>query len=331
MRTALVTGATGQVGSYTVERLRRDGWTVRALVRDASRAQELSNAGVELAVGNVLDAASLARAALGCDVIFHTAAAVTPSGGWEAFRAPNVDGTRNIIAATERAAARLVHVSSVAVYGSATRYRTDGKTSEDTELAPLAETNYYARSKRESEQLVLDAHAAGRIWATALRPDVIYGRHDRQFVPRIALLLGKVAPIIGGGRSTLAVVHAENVVDGMVRAARTDSAGGRAYNLTNDYDVTVNEFFGYAAVGMNISLRRLPIPLALAKGIEKTYKTLAPLLGSRIKAVSFSAIDFLTRDNPFTSARAKRELGWDPPMRPEQGVTDAFRWWAEHR
>ena len=72
-----------------------------------------------------------------------------------------------------------------------------------------------------SEALVLEAHAAGRIWATAVRPDVIYGKRDRQFVPRIAGLLQRgFAPLIGGGRTTLPIVHAANVADGFEEDAQ---------------------------------------------------------------------------------------------------------------
>ncbi|HET9684562.1 MAG TPA: NAD-dependent epimerase/dehydratase family protein, partial [Gemmatimonadaceae bacterium] len=251
MPTALVTGATGLVGSHVVERLCRDGWRVRALVRDKARASWLETLGVELATGDTLRADSLPPAMRGADVVFHAAAAVTPDGGWEAFRRPNVEGTRNVVDATSAAGARLVHVSSVAVYGAGARYSAEGRTSEETPLAPLGERSYYARSKRESELLVMQAHAEGRLWATAVRPDVVYGARDRQFVPRIAKLLRLgVAPVIGGGRSTLAVVHAANVADGMVRAAMHDDAGGRAYNLANDYDVTVAEFFRLAGEGL---------------------------------------------------------------------------------
>ena len=333
MPSALVTGATGLVGSHVVQRLRKDGWDVRALVRDTARAGALTHARVELATGDILEPVEFARAARGCDVVFHTAAAVTPKGGWEAFRRPNVEGTRNAIAAAGGAKARLVHVSSVAVYGRAGRFRAGNRpTDEDTELPPLPDFAHYARSKRESEQLVLEAHRDGRLWATAVRPDVIYGRDDRQFVPRIARMLQRgVAPLVGGGRSTLAIVHAENVADGMVRAAATDAAGGRAYNLANDYDVTVAEFFRYAGAGMGVRLRELRIPYVVAKGALGIFKRVAPLfVGSRFSAATSSSLDFMSRDNPFSSERARRELGWDPPMRPDIGIPDAFRWWLEH-
>jgi nucleoside-diphosphate-sugar epimerase len=332
--TALVTGATGLVGHHVVERLRRDGWTVRAFVRDAARAGALSRAGVELATGDTLEPSGFERAARHCDVVFHTAAAVTARGGWDAFRQPNVDGTRNAIAAAAAAKARLVHVSSVAVYGAGERYRGEGRlTDEESPLAELAAGAFYARSKRESEALVLDAHAAGRVWATAVRPSVIYGTHDRQFVPRIARLLQRgFVPLVGGGRSTLAVVHAANVADGMVRAAMTDAAGGRAYNLANDYDITVEDFFRLGSVGLGVKMRRVPVPYGLARAGLGMFAAVAPLLfGSRFNAVGAASLDFISRDNPFSSARARRELGWDPPVRHESGVPEAFRWWAEHR
>lgn len=329
MPTALVTGATGLVGSHVVERLRHDGWEVCALVRDAARADWLKHAGIELAVGDTLDASTLPAAVRGRDVVFHTAAAVTSDGGWDAFRRPNVEGTRNVVDATAAAGARLVHVSSVAVYGARARYATGGRTSEDTPLAPLGEHSYYARSKRESEQLVLDAHAQGRLWATAVRPDVVYGERDRQFVPRISRLLRcGVAPVIGGGGSTLAAVHAANVADGMVRAATHEAAGGRAYNLANDFDVTVADFFRLAGEGLGKRLRFVSIPTSAARVVMRVAARVAP---ERLRSSLRQSVDFLTRDNPFTSDLARRELDWNPSVHPEQGVVDAFRWYAESR
>ncbi|MDB4898698.1 MAG: nucleoside-diphosphate-sugar epimerase [Gemmatimonadetes bacterium] len=333
MPTALVTGATGLLGTHLVQRLHRDGWEVRALVRDAARAGALSRAGITLATGDTLEPTGLARAARGCDVVFHAAAAITPRGGWEAFNRPNVDGTRNVIAAAAGAKARLVHVSSVAVYGASERYAGSGaQTTEDAPFGEIPDASFYARSKRDSERLVMEAHDAGRLWAAAVRPSVIYGPHDRQFVPRLARLLRHgVAPLVGGGRTTLSVVHAANVADGMVRVARSDAAGGRAYNLASDHPVTVADYFRLAGEGMEIRLRTLAIPYLVAKAGLGVFQLLAPLIiGPRFNAVTAASLDFLTRDNPFSSDRARRELGWDPPVRHEVGVPDAFRWWMRN-
>jgi nucleoside-diphosphate-sugar epimerase len=333
VRRALVTGATGLVGSHIVERLHADGWSVRALVRDARRARWLEPLGAELFVGDVVDAGALVRAAASCDAIFHCAAAIIPERAeWEAYRATNLDGTRNAIAAARAADARLLHVSSVAVYGGASRYR-DAPTDESVELAPLPETAFYARSKRESEAMVLEAHRRGDIWACAVRPDVVYGKRDRQFVPRIGKVLSRgFFPLLGGGGSTLAIVHAGNVADGAVRAIQTDIAGGKVYNLANDYDVTVRDFVRLAAQGLRRRVKLVPVPMALAKTV---FKLITIVLGVARRGAALSqaggAVAFVSRNNPFSSDRAKRELGWVPPVRPEVGIPEAFRWWAEQR
>ncbi|HVE35724.1 MAG TPA: NAD-dependent epimerase/dehydratase family protein [Gemmatimonadaceae bacterium] len=331
MARALVTGATGLVGSHIAERLIASGWEVRALVRRESRW--LKSIGVEQTIGDVVDGTSFTSAARGCDTIFHNAAAITDSGGWETYRRLNVDGTRAAIDAAESAGARLMHLSSVAVYGPEGRYSSGGKkTNEDSPLAALPEGAYYARSKRESEQLVMEAHASGRIWATAVRPTVIYGRRDRQFVPRAARLLRRgFAPLIGGGTSTLSLVHAGNVADGAILAAESEIAGGRVYNLAHDFDVTVRDCFLLGAKGLGRTLHFVPIPLWLAGAAVGGFKAAMRLFtGGRWSAVSNASIRMLTKDNPFTSERARRELGWSPRVRPEEGIPDAFHWWREH-
>jgi dihydroflavonol-4-reductase len=284
----------------------------------------------------VLDESSFARAALGCHVVFHTAANITARGGWETYRLTNVQGTRNAIAAAERAKARLLQLSSVAVYGPAARYdaaRHGQRTDERTALAPISERQYYARSKRESEDLVLRAHVEGRVWATAVRPTVVYGRRDRQFVPRMAVLIEKaVIPRLHGGRSIMSVVHAENVAAGAVLAATSDIAGGKSYNLANDFDVSVRDFFELAGEGLGRRPRWVPMPLWLARAALRVAKGVTRLAtGGRVNLVARSAIDFISQDNPFSSDRARHELGWNPQMRPEAGVPDAFRWWREQK
>ena len=106
---ALVTGATGMLGSYIAEQLLVDGWEVRALVRSPLRAQALSQVGIELARGSLEDTSSLWKASKQCDVIFHAAAAIGAGGDWESFRRGNVEGTANVVEAAASRGARLVH------------------------------------------------------------------------------------------------------------------------------------------------------------------------------------------------------------------------------
>jgi UDP-glucose 4-epimerase len=328
------------LGSYLVKQLAAAGWGVRALVRDPGAARWLTEKGegggggewVELARGDVRELEDLHRAAAGCDVIFHTAAVIGTRGAWELFRRVNVSATEHVIAAAQRAGARLVHASSTSVYGGRARYRST-PTDESTPLPELPERDLYGRSKQEAERLVLHAHAEGRLWACAVRPPVMYGIRDRQFVPRIAPVLERgIFPLVGGGRSVFTIVHAGAVAEGMLRAARTERAGGQAYNLTNDVDVTVADFVRLAARGLGARVRTPVIGRSLAAVGFRVLGVGLAALGRRDLAFRAGmALDMLSRGNPFSSARARKELGWLPAVDPEVTIPEAFRWWKAHR
>jgi nucleoside-diphosphate-sugar epimerase len=319
------------LGGYVVERFLAEGWSVRALVRDPGPSSGLERLGAQTFPGDVTRADSLRAAAEGCHAIVHAAAAIGAGGDWEAFRATNVVGTENVVAAAGAFGCRLVHVSTTSVFGR-DRYHAF-PTDESVPLPRLAASDAYGRSKQEAERAVLGAHASGRVWASVVRPPMMYGRGDRQFVPRVARALAAgVFPVISGGRNTLSLVHAHAVADGAVRAVQSDLAGGCVYHLTDDFEVTLADLLRYASAGLRRRLRTPDVPLAAAR---VAFASLAAALriGGRGDLAPHAAglLDMLTRDNPFTSARARRELGWRPVIEPAQGLPDAFAWWRAHR
>jgi nucleoside-diphosphate-sugar epimerase len=326
-----VTGATGMLGSYIAERLVADGCEVRALVRDPDAARWLETRGVTLSRGDVNDEDSVWGAAAGCDVVFHAAAAIGPGRDLEAFRKLNVAGTGHVIRGAARAGARLVHVSSTAVYDDDARLRFAPVT-EDVPVSVLPEGDAYGRSKQEAEQAVLRAHASGGVWACVVRPPMMYGRRDRQFIPRIAPVLSwGLFPLIDGGRAKFLLVHAGAVADGAVRAGAVDAAGGRVYHLTNDFDVTIADFARLAGEGLGRRILTPSVPLGVARGFFGALGLACRLAGRADLAVHApGSLALLSRDNPFTSERARRELGWSPPTAPAQALPEAFTWWKEH-
>jgi nucleoside-diphosphate-sugar epimerase len=141
-----------------------------------------------------------------------------------------------------------------------------------------------------------------------------------------------VAPVIDGGRAIMAIVHAAHVADGAVRAATHDCAGGQAYNLANDFDVTWREFFRFAAVGLESRIAQIDVPRWLARGALLAVKqTIKLVTAGGMNVVTTASLDFMTRNNPFNSDRARRELGWNPQLRPEVAIPQAFRWWRDNR
>jgi UDP-glucose 4-epimerase len=331
MRRALVTGATGMLGSYIVRRLLANGVEVRALVRDRAAARWLQVAGAELVRGDLHDRAAIEWGAEGCDAVFHAAATIGPQSEWERFRAGNVAGTRNVVEACATTGARLVFVSSTAVYGGL-RYELP-VVDESVPLPLLPERNAYARSKQEAERVVLDAHACRRAWCTIIRPPTMYGERDRQFIPRIGIVLDRgVFPLVGGGRTTLAIVHAASVAEGAIAAACSDCAGGRAYNLASDFPLTAAAFVRYAGEGLG---RRIFAPTISRRAGRALFGAIAAgvrLVGRpELSAHAIGNLEWLTNDNPYSSERARRELRWNPSITPDVGVPRAFRWWKSAR
>ena len=328
---ALVTGATGMLGSYIAQCLREAGWCVRALVRSRDRQPWLEGIGAERVDGFLEDVNSLTVAARSCDVVFHAAAAIGSGGDWEKYRRGNVEGTRNVVEAAARAGARLVHVSSTAVYGAA-RYH-DKSTDEFTPLPELPAHDVYGRSKQEAEAVVLDAHRAGRCWGVIVRPPVMYGCRDRQFVPRVGPVLeAGLFPRIAGGRTTLALVHARHVAEGAILAAGRRTAGGKAFLLTNDFPVTVTDLIRGAEAGLKRRIYAPAVPMPVGRAGFAALQGLLGLMGrGDLARHATGTLDMLTKDNPFTSDRARSELGWSPSITPHVGLSEAFRCWKSAR
>jgi nucleoside-diphosphate-sugar epimerase len=296
--TVLVTGSTGLVGSHVVAALRAAGAPLRTFA------------------GDVTDPDAWRRAtAGGVGGIVHAAALVAQRAPFAEFERVNVGGTRLAIAAARAAGARLVHVSSVAVYGRAEAYAAGrGGVTEDFPLQPIPARDFYARSKRMAEELVRDSGLA----AVAIRPNVIYGERDRLFTPRLvrALRLG-ILPQIGPGTNHLSCVYAGNVAAAIMAALGAQRPGFRAYNVTADAPpaLTQREFIGAFAEALGVRLRRIPIPILVARlGVRVWTGWLRFRDPARYAGLGGAAVGFIIGENPYSAARARAELGWVPPF-----------------
>src|SRR5205809_6019232 len=297
----LGTGGRGLVGSHVIEARRARGEPVRALVRPASRAV-IERLGAEAVPGDVRDAAVWHAAAHGVRGLVHAAALLQQRASWREYEAVNVGGTRLAALAALAAGARLVHISSVAVYGGLANYRPESeRRTEDCPFQPIPEHDFYARSKRLAEAAVREA-AEGGLTAVALRPNVIYGERDRLFTPRvIRVLRRRVVPRIGPGTNHLSCVYAGNIAAAVVTALDAPVSGFRAYNVTSDAPPvpTQHEFLASFAAALGVRPVTIPIPTGLARGVMT-------LLTSRRLARAATA--FITGENPYVDEPARREL-----------------------
>ena len=176
-KSVLVTGATGFLGSHLIERLSSDGVSVKALARREGRdryIRDLEN--VEIIMGDITDAERMREVMQGCSIVFHVAAAL--GGDLQHQQHINVDGTRNIMQAAVNAGVdRVVHVSTVSVYG----YRNRRDVAESTPYDPGADP--YHITKVGAEKAVQEVAQANQVEYSIIRPGMIYGPRSNISLP----------------------------------------------------------------------------------------------------------------------------------------------------
>jgi nucleoside-diphosphate-sugar epimerase len=323
----LVTGATGLLGSHIVEQLRRGGQPVRALVRPGSDTAWLAAQGVELARGDITDPGSLRAACASVQVVYHAAAKVGDWGPWAEFERVTIDGTRNVLAAAAAAGVRrLVHVSSISVYGYYTRAQV---IDESFPIGyGLYRWAYYSRSKIAAEELARAAHARGQLAVTVIRPAWLYGPRDRVTVPRLyAMVRSGRAKILGRGDNPLNVVYAGNVAEAAVLAAGRPDAAGEVFNCSNDGPITQQQYFDLwaRACAAPPVTRRVPYRAAYAAGFLLEcwgHLRRAP----RPPFVTRYAVWLMGRRSYFSTDKARRLLGWRPTVTYQEGVPLTVQW-----
>lgn len=309
-----VTGGTGLVGEPVVRALVARGDEVTALARDPAGAERMRRLGAA-SVKGVVEDPRLWDALPGFDGVIHVAALVAARAPWQRFFQVNAEGTRLAAAAARRLGARMVHVSSVAVYGRQAADDPPGSRNEHSPFGPIEQHDFYARSKRLAEEMVRAEVALG-LDAVILRPCVVYGAGDRLFLPRLARIARRGwLPRIGPGTAPLALVHAESVAAASLLALDTAGASRRIYQVTNDGEVTAAELVAGMAEGLGRRVRTVPLPegvaLALAGGLQVALRVVGPGL---YPGTITGAVRFWRGGNPYTSARAGEELGWRPAV-----------------
>lgn len=319
-----LTGGSGLLGLHILDELRSRSLSVTALVRDAAGAGAVSERGAQPVAGTVESPETWARLR-DCSAIIHGAAIIAGRYSWERFVQVNVSATRLAAERARQLGVPLIHISSVAVYGR--NYQPGALVTESTPFAPLKATDRYARSKRMAEEVVWEEASRG-LRAVAFRPCVVYGEGDRLFLPKLinSMRKSRWVPLIGGGERPLALVHARNVAQAVVLSLDTPASWGRSYNVTNDDTITAREFVAAVGRGLEQKIRTVNIPakpaVLLARTLDFTRRLLGP---SRYPGSALSAVRFWRGGNPYTSDKARSELGWNPAIKHAQGVEDATR------
>ncbi|MCH8096389.1 MAG: NAD-dependent epimerase/dehydratase family protein [Proteobacteria bacterium] len=316
--TALVTGATGFVGSAVARKLLDAGKAVRVLVRAESDRRNIDGLRVEVVEGELGDRDSLARALEGCDALYHIAADYrlwVPDP--HRMYANNVDGTRNIMeAALDAGVGRIVYTSSVAVLG----LHPDGTPAdEDLPVSVDDMIGHYKRSKFLAEEEVRRMVSEQDLPAVIVNPSTPIGPRDIKPTPTGRMIAeaaaGRMPAYVDTG---LNVVHVDDVAAGHLLAFERGRVGER-YILGAE-NLSLREILTEIAGLVGRRPPRLRLPHNLLLPVAVIAEGWARLTGLGPPMVTLDGIRLSKKKMFFTHAKAKRELGYAP--RP---VAEAFR------
>jgi nucleoside-diphosphate-sugar epimerase len=328
---ALVTGGGGFLGRRIVELLLQEGHHVTFLAR--GQYPEVEALGAEGLQVDLRDPEATAAAVAGSDAVFHVAAKAGYWGQIDDFRAINVGGTDNIIAACRRhGVGRLIYTSTPSVIGYA--HEVEGLGS-----APYPDRweSPYGATKAEAEQKVLEASNPD-LCTVSIRPHLIIGPRDNHLLPRVVdrARQGRMM-IVGTGKNIVDITYVDNAawahLDAAAAMTSPDAAcAGKAYFLSNDEPVAlwdwVNDFL--PRVGAPPVSRRIGLGTATALGrIMETAYTWLPLSGEPRMTRFLAAA--LARSHWYDMTPAKEDFGYRVRVSLAEGTDRTVAWFNDGR
>ena len=278
----------------------------------------------DVVAGDTTEPSSWEARLRGCAVVIHTAAVVSNAVDAATQWRINVLGTRRVLEAAARAGVdRVVHLSSVRAYGDL------GFPDGVEESWPLRPDGHaYVDTKVASEAVAFQAHAAGEVAVTVVRPGDVYGPGSRPWtlIPVQETRRGRLI-LPAGGRGVFSPVYVDDVVDGIARAATHPAAAGQAFNLTGPETATCAEFFGYYARMLGMPPQRT-VPTAVAVALANAVGSYERARG-RPSELNAETVHYLTRTGGYSRAKARELLAWEPTTSLAEGMRATETWLRE--
>ncbi len=313
---AMVTGATGFVGSHLAEALRQRGHEVTVLARSAAKAESLQAKGMRVVMGDLHDRAALARAAEGQQVIFHVAGVVAARNEEEFMRA-NRDGTANVVEAARAGSPRFVIVSSMAAAGPSS----PGKPHRGDE--PARPVTAYGRSKLAAESVVT---ASALPW-TIVRPPTVYGPRDQEVLKVFRLARWGVAPVFGDGSQELSAVHGADLAEALVAVGLSDATVGKVYYACHPEVVTSAGLVRAIGAAMGKRVAVVGVPQVIGRALLALTETGARLAGEPTILTTDKANEFFQAAWTGDPGPLARDAGWRAAHDLTTGLADTYRWY----
>ena len=324
MHKILVTGATGFIGSNLVKVLRDKKYKVIAAIRSEKKKQLLPKNVGYIAL-DLMDKDGLSKAVSVVDTVFNVAATLPYHQLRDQdYINSNVLGVSNIIDACLNYNAKLVHISTVGVFG-------DTSVAGYDETAPIKTTDIYSRTKREGDLLIYKAIRDKKLKATIIRPTIGYGPGDIRpgFINLFRLIKRGLFIPVGKGENFFHTIYIENLIAALILAGSKKEALGEDFIIGDDPCPRMSELINIIAAEEGVKLPSFYIPGNLAYTIG--------LVGNLAKKVGFSLplttqrVKFITQNKRFKIERAKKVLGYSPQFDLRAGVAKTYAWYTKNK
>src|SRR5208283_4741116 len=316
---ALVTGATGFIGSHLTNALVNKGFTVTCLVRNTSNISYLEDLNVRLVRGDCSRKESLYEAVAGVDYVFHLAG-LTKACSEEAFVDANVKGTGNMLRAVlERNSGvkRFVYMSSLAAAGPSS----DGvPLKEDCSAVPVS---LYGKSKLAGEQLVL-SHM-NDVPVVVIRPPAVYGPRDKDMLVFFKMVKAGVAPVWGACHYSF--IYIEDLIHGILLSAMDQNAGGELFFMSDGVIYSSDDIIDAIAD----AVQKRPVKLKIPRFIL----SVAGLISERSGKASIINADKIRELKHLNwvcdMSKAEKRLKFEPQVKIKEGARWTFDWYRIHQ
>jgi nucleoside-diphosphate-sugar epimerase len=316
---ALVTGATGFIGSHLCEELVRRGYEVSCLSRKTSHLKWIENLDLKLVKGDCTDKECLLDIVGGFDYVFHLAG-LTKSCSPDDFFCINAKGTKNLIeAVAERnpAVRRFIYLSSLAAVGPS---RNGMPVQEETNALPVSD---YGRSKLEGEKNVLKYKE--HIPVTVLRPPAVYGPRDKDMLVLFKMI--KKGFFFDLGKCYYSLLYVDDLVRGIVLSAENQEAEGRVYFLCDNKVYTGGDIAKEISSALDVKAMPVKVP--------KFVMPFFAFIGERINRqgiINRDRIkDFRHSHWICSPGKAQEQIGFIPKIGIKEGIKWTADWYRIHR
>jgi nucleoside-diphosphate-sugar epimerase len=321
----LVTGATGFLGSRTIEKFAEypEVEKIIAAGRTIKAVHEVRHPKIEYRLGDLTDENYVESIVKNVDKVVNCAALSSPFGGYEMFKKANIDTQTLVIKMCQRfEIQRYVYVSTPGIY-NAYSDRYDIKESD-----PLPEKliNDYAITKLAAEKLLDNAGLSHII----IRPRALIGRGDTVIMPRLirAFEEGRLR-IIGDGKTVMDMTAVSNVVDAIWLGLNTEEQNcGEAYNITNGKSVNLWDEIRYVLKGLNLELTNKKLSYKTAMRIAGVMEFFAKFTKKEPTLMRYS-VSTLANSLTLDISKATEKLGYEPKITTKEAIDEFLEWYQK--